>query len=252
VIWQFLDTGYHTGEYNMEFDRLLARQLNEGAIAPTLRFYGWQPYAISIGYHQDINDFDLQKLQQRGCDIVRRPTGGKAIFHAHEVTYSVVTTLQNHTPREVYRFINECLLEGLRFFGIDATLSDSESDLRTLYKDASSLPCFSSTAKSEIQVHGKKLVGSAQRKIGTILLQHGSLLLGSDHKKITEFLAPHAHNTKGTLDSDLEARTIEIETIVRHPVSYEEIVYHLRRGFEVQGNIMFTEHPQLAEELIPR
>ncbi len=252
MTWQFLDTGYHTGEFNMEFDQLLVRQLNEGAIPPTLRFYGWQPPAISIGYHQDITDFDLPKLQQRGFDIVRRPTGGKAIFHAHEVTYSVVTTIDGLKPREVYRFINECLLEGLHYFGVNATLSDSGSDLRTLYKDASSIPCFSSTAKSEIQFNGKKLVGSAQRKIGNVLLQHGSVLLGSDHKRITEFLAPHVNDTKETLDFDLETRTIEIETIIQHPVSYEEIVHHLRRGFEVKGNITFAEHSVLTEELITR
>src|SRR5512135_3130593 len=88
--WQCVDTGRQTGAYNMEFDESLARQLLSGDGAQTLRFFRWKPWAISLGYNQDDAVVDSAMCSRDGIDVVRRPTGGRAILHAEELTYSVV------------------------------------------------------------------------------------------------------------------------------------------------------------------
>lgn len=90
MTWRFLNTGFRRGKFNMEFDEYLAGRLLEGKGSPTLRVFGWSPYAVSLGYHQSEDEIDLQRCAEEGIDVVRRPTGGRAILHAHEVTYSVV------------------------------------------------------------------------------------------------------------------------------------------------------------------
>ena len=154
------------GALNMAIDTALASALDEGRIGPTVRFYGWQPHALSLGYHQDAAEVDAALLAERGIDLVRRPTGGKAILHAHEVTYCAVFPLEGTSPRELYRSINESLIRGLRLVGVEASLSGTSDDLRTIYREAASVPCFTSSARSELLVDGRKLVGSAQRRQG--------------------------------------------------------------------------------------
>src|SRR5215831_19299266 len=104
MMWNFIDSGAHCGADNMAIDLALAHCLpGDEAAPPVLRVYGWTPAAISIGRNQDEGDFDKEVLRRKGFDLVRRPTGGKAILHAHEVTYSVIRRLQGAGLREMYR-----------------------------------------------------------------------------------------------------------------------------------------------------
>jgi lipoyl(octanoyl) transferase len=239
--WIFMNTGYHSGRFNMEFDEALAFQLKNNIGRETLRVYGWHPYCISLGFNQHPDDFDKSKLAQDGIDIVRRPTGGRAILHAHELTYSVVTQLNTMTPRTMYRFINEGLLAALHFLNVDATLTETDADFRSLYHDPASVPCFSSSAKSEIQFKGKKLVGSAQRRYGAMILQHGSILLGPQHRRLTDYLAPHIANASTTIEEHLLHHTTDLETILDRPVSFNEVSDAIKLGFERQCGIEFDD-----------
>jgi lipoate-protein ligase A len=241
MMWRFLNTGFHHGAFNMEFDESLALQLKDSSAIPILRVYGWSPYAISLGFNQNIQDFDSPKITQAGIDIIRRPTGGRAILHAHELTYSIVMKLDNRGPRDIYHFINEGLLCGLKYMGIEAQLSDQNDNFRKLYQDNSSIPCFSSSAKSEIQFEGRKLVGSAQRRYGNVILQHGSLLLGPEHRRITEYLASHIQHARDIIVNDLTTRTSDAETILGRSVLFEEAADCIRHGFEKQCNIIFED-----------
>ncbi len=231
MIWHFRDDGPQSGALNMETDEMMARQLSAGVIGPAVRFYGWRPYALSLGFHQESADVDARALAQEGIDLVRRPTGGKAILHARELTYCVVVPLADQSPKAIYRFINERLIAGLRRLGIDATLSGRDDDFRSLYQDPASIPCFTSSARSEVLVGGKKLIGSAQRKFGSVILQHGSVLIGPEHRRIAEFLAPHVQDARSTVERDLEEKTTEIETLLGRRVTYEEVSRGLREGF---------------------
>lgn len=225
----------------MEFDERAAHLTDQEPGHPALRFYGWKPPAISIGYNQAMDDFDIERISSAGIDIVRRPTGGRAILHSDELTYSVVMRLDDRGPRAIYKFINEGLLQGLKFLGVDAELTGQGADFQALYKNPSSIPCFSSSAKCEIQYKGRKLVGSAQRRYGRAILQHGSVLLGPDHRNIVDFLAPHLHQVKDTLIEEITARTIDLHEILGRHVSFDEAAGMLARGFADRHGISFLQ-----------
>ena len=166
----------------MAVDEALVRSIATGA-RPAFRVYGWQPPAVSFGYAQRISrEVDAQKVRQRGIDIVRRPTGGRAVLHWNELTYSVVCPADNPIMggniNEAYRKISEGLLSGIRTLGIDATFEPRRQTQPSPRGKELTSPCFTSTAQYEVTFKGRKLIGSAQQRIGTMLLQHGSLLLG--------------------------------------------------------------------------
>jgi lipoate-protein ligase A len=238
MTWDFLNTGFHPGAFNMDLDRSLADRLLKGEGNPTLRVYAWDPPAISIGYNQSMDDFDTRKLREAGVDIVRRPTGGRAILHAHELTYSVVMKTENRTLREIYRLINEALLRGLCVLGIDARLVDATDSVEAMYRNPSSIPCFASSSKSEIQFNGRKLLGSAQRRYGDVVLQHGSLLLGPQHQRLMEFLS---RPPERQAEESLSARAIDAETILGRDVTFEEAAAAVKLGFERLPGVVFSE-----------
>ncbi len=228
MTWKFLNTGRHPGKYNMEFDEALARG---AADLPVMRVYGWSPPAISLGFNQALGDFDIPALGRSGIDIVRRPTGGKAIFHDHELTYSVAISA-GAGPRAIYRLIHEGLLRGLMRLGISAELSECDAPFRELRREPASIPCFSFSARSEIQYRGRKLVGSAQRRYGPVVLQHGSILLGPQHRRIGEFLSPALRSSRESIERRLESRTADAEEILGRGISYDEAAESILGGFE--------------------
>ncbi|HEV8537629.1 MAG TPA: lipoate--protein ligase family protein [Bacteroidota bacterium] len=237
--WRFLDTGFNSGAFNMTYDISLASEFATGSSLPTLRVYGWQPHAISIGMNQRLEDFDMSKLAAAGIDIVRRPTGGRAILHADELTYSVAMNAGGRSLRELYRFINEGVACGLRLLGIDVQLSGQSHDFRTHYRDLSAIPCFTSSAKDEIHYQQRKLVGSAQRRFGNTILQHGSLLLGSRHRHLIEFLSGSINGSRAVILENLDSSSVDAQTILGRVVSYDEAADAVRRGFENACGIEF-------------
>ncbi len=238
--WYFLNTGSGSGQYNMDFDLQLAKNNKEDEVF--FRLYRWNPYCISLGFNQDFNSVDFSKASQDKIDIVKRPTGGRAILHAEELTYSVIYPLaENLSLRNFYCEINKALKEGLilyneRLSGIE--LESVQPDLRNFYKESVSEICFSVSAKSEINFAGKKLVGSAQRKIGNTILQHGSVLCGEYHTKIIDYL-----NLSGEEYSNAKTKmvnnTIELEKILFEKIDYDKLSNCLVKGFEKFFNINF-------------
>ena len=175
--WTFLDTGKRSGAYNMAYDEALARELAQRPGTPTLRFFEWQPWAISLGHHQKTSDLDEGRCKADGIDIVHRPTGGRAIFHAEELTYSVVMAAGRKSILQVYNDISRALIRGLALYGVDAALQKVQPNFSEEYRSPSSVPCFSSSARYEIEWEGRKLVGSAQRRFhapGRLSCCHGS------------------------------------------------------------------------------
>ncbi len=225
----------------MEYDVQLATELSLGIGSPTLRVYRWKPYAVSIGMNQNIEDFDAETLATAGIDIVRRPTGGRAILHADELTYSVVMPSQGRSLRDIYRFINEGLLCGLRLLGVRAELANVSEDFRSLYQEPTSVTCFSSSAKCEIHYQGKKLVGSAQRRYGTTILQHGSVLLGPAHRDIIHFLSENVKSSHALVERELANKTCDLQTILGRSVSFEEVSNNIKQGFKQACNIDFID-----------
>jgi lipoyl(octanoyl) transferase len=174
IRWRVVETEPASGAWNMAVDEVLLESVRSGG-APTLRFYGWSSPCLSIGRNQPISGIDRDTLEELGIAVVRRLTGGRAVLHDDELTYSVllpVTALGS--PRETYRRINDILKKGLA--RLDAGVSTQAGDVspRPVSSDA---PCFADPVRGEVLANGRKLIGSAQVRVGSHLLQHGSLPL---------------------------------------------------------------------------
>lgn len=166
----------------MARDHALARGAREGG--GVLRFYGWSPPTVSFGRNEPVPErFPRDPADRRGVDVVRRPTGGRAVLHHEELTYSVVVPGRAVGARGLYRAVHEGLVAGLRNLGIPAELSVEGQVLRP---DAG--PCFRVAAPGEITLEGRKLVGSAQARVDGALLQHGSILLSPHQDRLMELV----------------------------------------------------------------
>lgn len=233
MIWHFVDSGSCTGNFNMQFDLELASKCKNNEAF--FRLYRWDPYCISLGANQSFDDVDKIKANRDGIDIVKRPTGGRAILHAEEWTYSVVLPFNyEFSPKEIYTQISQALILGLEYYNPKLAQSELENiqpDFPKLLEEPTGVLCFASTAKNEVKFSGKKLIGSAQRRMNKTVLQHGSILCGVFHQKLAEYLNVD-EKTKIFLKNELTARTTEIETILNEKVNYEKLKKCLVAGFE--------------------
>ena len=232
----------------MDFDLNLVKEFVPES--PILRVYKWKPYCISLGANQDYNSLNMNKISEKGFDIVKRPTGGRAILHAEELTYSVVYPITNEiSPKQIYREINLSLKEGLINYNSlfeKIELEHTQPHFPSFYKDEKSTLCFAVSAKNELNLDGKKLVGSAQRKMGNVILQHGSILCGSFHKRIIDYLNLPSDKLD-EIHNEIETTTTEIETVLGEEVNYDRLVSSIKKGFEIHFSIKFDE--SLVEEL---
>ncbi len=170
----------------MALDEALMESVRQGA-PPVLRFYRWEPACLSLGRNQPAKDYyDLPALERRGIQVVRRPTGGRAVLHHRELTYAVVVREgELGSPRECYAALNRALVVGLRRLGVAAALQPPSAARAPL---PSLLPCFREPTEGEVVAGGRKLIGSAQYREEGVILQHGSLLLEGDQREVREFL----------------------------------------------------------------
>ncbi|MEQ1858010.1 MAG: biotin/lipoate A/B protein ligase family protein, partial [Longimicrobiales bacterium] len=179
LIWRRLPYGVLDGARNMALDHSLADALDHGR--GTLRLYGWTRPTISLGRNEPAEAFPLESLRRSGFDVVRRPTGGRAVLHDRELTYAVVAPLKAWGGvREAYMRIHEALAAGLRTLGAPVEVVGSGATVRGRALPPDAGPCFQVPAVGEVVAQGRKLVGSAQARIGGALLQHGSILLDGD------------------------------------------------------------------------
>jgi len=243
--WKFVDTGFNTGKFNMDFDLRLVSQLRTDEVI--LRFYRWKPYCISLGANQPFDSVNLKKADHAEIDIVKRPTGGRAILHAEELTYSVIHPITSEqSPKTLYKEINLALKKGLGDYHPvlqKLSLENIQPHFPSFYKETKSSLCFALTAKNEINFEGKKLVGSAQRKIGNVVLQHGSILCGTFHKKLIEYLELSMEE-RADVKKEIDSTTTQLETILDSKTDYDKLTMSLKSGFENHFNISFETHKE--------
>lgn len=168
-----------SGARNMALDHALAESSRPGEAV--LRLYGWSPATVSFGRNEPaLGLYDVAAAAREGLGFVRRPTGGRAVLHAHEVTYCAVLPVDAFGGlREAYFRINEGLVAGLRSLGFPAEVA---REGKALPPDAG--PCFQAPTPGEVVLFGRKLVGSAQVRMGDAILQHGSVILGGDQSAL--------------------------------------------------------------------
>ena len=175
--WQLLPPLVLAGADNMALDEALARRARESGVA-IARVYGWCRPTLSFGRHQRAaGQYDPELARSRGIDVVRRPTGGRAVLHDREITYCVGAPDDAMGGlREAYGAINTILVEALRLLGVDARLANPAVPPPRPVAGA----CFEEPVTGEIAAGGRKLVGSAQWRADGALLQHGSILIDDD------------------------------------------------------------------------
>jgi lipoate-protein ligase A len=220
-----------TAAENMALDEAIMDAVAEGAVPPTLRFYQWAPPGLSLGRRQPLSGVDLDACTRDGVDVVRRATGGFAILHTDELTYSVATTPDD--PRaagailDAYRSLSAGLLAGLRLLGVPAKMNPVVPG----GTHNASAACFEVPSAYEITAGATKLIGSAQTRPAGRVLQHGSLPLLGDIARVVDYLAFEPRDERETLRAHLRERAATLGDVLGKPVAFAEAAEALQRGF---------------------
>ncbi len=240
--WIFIDSGAKSGRYNMDFDIFLANTCKKNEVY--FRLYRWDPYTISLGLNQNIDEVDTIQSDLDNIDVVKRPTGGRAILHSEELTYSLIIPIDyGLSAREVYDKTSITLSKALGIYDKrlrSVELENTQPDFRNLLNQPSGALCFASTAKSEVKYMGKKIIGSAQRKMNTAILQHGSILCGRSHTKLPKYLSDKTFTND--LIEEISSKTIEISTVTNEPVNYNRLSQSIINSFESEWELNFDRN----------
>ena len=259
--WRLIKDNYHTGFMNMAIDEAIMIAHREGLVPPTIRFYQWSPPAVSLGYFQDLKkEIDVDVCKNLGIDIVRRPTGGKAVLHDKELTYSFIIKenhpLVNDSILETYKKISGGIIRGLSYLGIKAEIvplreklksssSGNEIKSKIRHSDIKSI-CFSVPSQYEVQVMGKKIVGSAQVRKREIVLQHGSLLIELEKDKLFSVFNFPSAQIRERLKTRFKATSLQ--EVLKRKINFSELSEILPRGFEEEFRVKLTEGKLTEQE----
>lgn len=229
--FRFTETGYASAAFNMGLDEGILNAVAEGRSGPTLRFYAWRPRAVSIGYFQGLTDeVDEDACRSRGVDVVRRVTGGGGVYHADELTYSVVMPeshpLAAGSILDTYGLLCGGVVEGLRGLGIDAAFAPI----------------------NDVVADGRKLSGNAQTRKRGCLLQHGTVLLSVDVDEMFALLKVPNEKLKGKLIEDVKARVSSVSDRLGRPFGYAAALPAFKAGFaKALGVELADGEPSWAE-----
>ena len=245
--WRLIVDREADGPLNMAVDEAILQAVAAGSQPPTLRFYGWSPPSLSLGRNQPLADADLAACRGADIDVVRRPSGGQAVLHADELTYSAI--LMQSDPRseggvlEAYRRISDGLLLGLQALGVAAIQAMGQRD----EEHATTPICFETPSEYEVTVGGRKLVGSAQWRSRGGVLQHGSLPLFGDLTRIVRYvvMGEREREEKRRL---LLGRVVTLEEAAGQRFSFEDGVNALAGGLAQALNLDLVREELSDEE----
>ncbi len=256
--FRFINTGYNNAAMNMAIDEALLESK-----LPVLRVYSWKPAAISIGYNQNLQkEINIGECKQFGIDIVRRPTGGKAVLHDMELTYSVIIDVNSHgvipdehkdSILESYKIISKGILNALQHLGINTVMKDTKpvkTDTAICFNEPSWYEILAVNKNNQIndnecKISAKKLIGSAQRRINGKILQHGAILIDCNIEKMCRlFNTNYDDAVKVTKE-----RVTSIRQLTKKSISFQTLANALKLGFEKNFNIEFAEDNLTQEEL---
>lgn len=240
--WRLLITPPFRGSMNMAIDEAILTSTIQNTKPPSLRLYAWEPGCLSLGYAQPYADIDEQALSENGWDLVRRPTGGRAILHFDEITYSISACLTSPAVQgnllESYRRLSGGLIKALEYLGIVAN-ADREYSNNELTQDHP--VCFEVPSNYEITVAGRKLIGSAQsRKMGGVL-QHGTLPLIGDIARISRVLKYPDEESRRIAADRIHDHATTLEEVLHAQVTWETAAKAMIKGFGVALGIDLVE-----------
>lgn len=253
--WRFIDSGDCSPAFNMALDEALLEWHSEGKIPPTIRFYGWNPPTLSIGYFQKVEkEIDMEAVKKHGLGFVRRPTGGRGVLHDQELTYSVIVSEAHpkmpQTVTEAYRVISQGILEGFRFLGLDAyfAVPKTEEEKADL-KNPRSAVCFDAPSWYELVVEGRKVAGSAQTRQKGVILQHGSILLDLDEEILFSLFKYPNERVKERLRQNFKQKAVAINELTDRKITIDEAKEAFYKGFEKGLEIVLEPYTLSAEEM---
>lgn len=248
--WGFIESGHASPAFNMALDELLLQWLSKKEIGPTIRFYGWSPAAVSIGRFQNAEEkIDFQQAADYGVQIIRRETGGRAVLHDQELTYSVaVPETHPGMPRsvkEAYLVISKGVLEGYRELGINAEFAIPETNS----EQSDSAVCFDKSSWYELLVDGKKAAGSAQMRRQGVILQHGSIPIEIDRAKLFDLFRYPSEALKQEALRAFKGKAIAINEAAGKTHHFDEVKAAFKRGFEKGLDVELETYNLSVEQL---
>ncbi len=248
--WRIVPFSIHDGITNMSIDEAILEAHLKGLVPPTLRLYGFRPAAITIGYNQRLPEYVEKRAAQQTIDIARRPTGGRAVLHLNDLTYSFVGTSTNASDPQAfedaflqnsilgaYKQICQGLEIALKYLGLEV----ESGELSVPYKHLHD--CFLATTGSDLHYKGKKLIGSAQLRRKWAVLQHGSLLLNQPQSIMPELLAEENSST------DEIERHANLFDILGKEIDMKTLQQAFQKGFESAFQANFSEQGFIPEEI---
>lgn len=234
------------GAWNMAVDESILEHIGRGESLPTLRLYAWDPACLSLGHTQPFEDVDVTRLKERGWEVVRRATGGRAILHTDELTYSVTgsaaETVLAGGVLESYNRIAQALFLAVKDLGLPVEIKEGKSNNST----APNPVCFEVPSTYEITVDGKKLIGSAQARKKEGVLQHGSLPLTGDLTRICQAVVFESEAEREEASKRLLTKATTVESVLGRAVSWETAAEAFIHAFEAQLGLCF-ERGELSE-----
>jgi len=228
--WFLLQTEPLDAAVNMAIDEALLLWHSKGKIKPTIRFYQWKKPSLSIGHFQQINSsINLDHVRQLGCQLVRRLTGGSAVLHDEELTYSIVVS-ENHpkipkTIEQAYFVLAQGIVQGYRNLGVDAEILQQQ-----LNADRSAV-CFETPAIYELVVNGKKVSGNAQTRKNGVLLQHGSIPFRFHEDFLFKLFQFPDEETRLQKKKQFKEKAVSLYDISSKKFTYEEVEAAFYKGF---------------------
>lgn len=248
--WRVIRTAPAPGAWNMALDEAILEAATRGDVPPTLRLYAWNPPCLSLGYAQPIRDVDMERLEANGWDLVRRPTGGRAILHTDELTYSISGPEEDPVLEgdilSSYRRLSSAILAALEKIGLGVQAKPREHGK----PNKQPVPvCFEVPSNYEITADGKKLVGSAQARRKGGVLQHGTLPLHGDLTRIVQALAFPDEETRQNAAERLLARATTVEDGIGEVISWEDAAEAFTNAFASTLNLRFIPAELTPAEL---
>jgi len=214
---------------NMALDLVLQDSLLKGHGGPTLHIYQWSPQAVSLGRMQKAEaSLDLEACRRDGIDVVRRPTGGRAVMHGRDFTFSIVARADGLIPRGVlasYAVLSRITSRALAALGLEASTKGTVADRST--RSA----CFSSATRADLTVGGRKILGGAQRWEGPVLVQQNSILCASDHERTLRYIRPGRSQSSDAALRELRLGTVALDEALDSLPTHKELTQALSEAF---------------------
>lgn len=249
-MWSLIRSPAASGAWNMALDEAILESVGAGIAPPTLRIYAWSPPCLSLGYAQPFSQIDRRRSQEYGWEIVRRPTGGRAILHMDELTYSISLPIGDRHVHggvlESYRYLSMGLVSSLRRLGLQVEI---QPEIKSSPSQRSNPICFELPSSYEITAGGKKLIGSAQLRRKGGVLQHGSLPLHGDIARICLALTFADEEQRQEAMQRTRQRATTMEASLGKRATWEKAAAALQSGFSQALKLRFEERVPSAEEL---